>query len=118
MKQYKLLASDIDGTLLNKNRELSAATIEQLTRIKKDVPIVLISSRMPAAMRHLQAELGILNLPLVCYNGGLILSYKNNAEQPEVVHSTPISLADTQFLIEKKRNTDCLLYTSPSPRDS
>ena len=43
MRPFRLLASDIDGTLLDKNRELSAATIAQLTRLKEDVPIVLIS---------------------------------------------------------------------------
>ncbi len=68
-----LVFSDIDGTLLNKERELSALTISEIKRIKDTIPVVLISSRMPAAMTHLQETLGILDQPLICYNGGLIL---------------------------------------------
>ncbi|WP_438710026.1 Cof-type HAD-IIB family hydrolase [Aquimarina muelleri] len=68
-----IIFSDIDGTLLNPNRELSELTISEIKRIKKNIPVVLISSRMPSAMYHLQRELDILDQPLICYNGGLIL---------------------------------------------
>ena len=51
---YKLLCSDIDGTLLNKDRVLSSATIDQFNRVKESCHCVLASSRMPDAMRHLQ----------------------------------------------------------------
>lgn len=71
--EYKIVFSDIDGTLLNKDRELSMATIEAIKRLKDRVPFILISARMPAAMRHLQQELEIGNLPIIAYNGGLIL---------------------------------------------
>ncbi len=69
----KILFSDIDGTLLNPERQLSEFTISEIKRIKEHIPVVLISSRMPSAMRHLQKELDILDQPLICYNGGLIL---------------------------------------------
>lgn len=65
--------SDIDGTLLNAEREVSPAlqkTVAQLT--DKNNPFILISSRMPAAMTHLQTDLGISGLPLIAYNGGLV----------------------------------------------
>lgn len=97
---YKLLFTDIDGTLLNAERELSAATINAIKRIKDQVPVVLISSRMPAAMRHLQKSLGIENQPIICYNGGLVLI------DGKTVSSTSIPLnfieALAKFNIEKK----------------
>lgn len=70
---HQLVFTDIDGTLLNAERELSEATIDAVKRIKNQVPVILISSRMPAAMKHLQKQLDIENQPIICYNGGLIL---------------------------------------------
>jgi hydroxymethylpyrimidine pyrophosphatase-like HAD family hydrolase len=36
---YKIVFSDIDGTLLNKDRELSPATIQAIKRLKERVPL-------------------------------------------------------------------------------
>ncbi len=80
---YKLICTDIDGTLLNKDRELSEATISEVQRISP-IPFVLISSRMPKAMRHLQEQFKNTTTPIIAYNGGLIL---NN---DTVLHSTVI----------------------------
>ncbi|MGI9532533.1 HAD family hydrolase [Lutimonas sp.] len=96
--QTKLICSDIDGTLLNKDRELSVKTIEVIKGLPS-IPFILISSRMPQAMEHLQAELDISELPLICYNGGLIL--KNN----EIVHSTEIGIDTTADLVEFCKDT-------------
>lgn len=70
---WKIIFTDIDGTLLNKDRELSPLTLRVFRELQKQLPIVLISSRMPQAMRHLQEELHIAHQPLICYNGGLII---------------------------------------------
>lgn len=70
---YKIVFSDIDGTLLNKERALSVKTIETIQKLKNKIPVILISARMPAAMYHLQEELGISHLPIIAYNGGLVL---------------------------------------------
>lgn len=78
---YQLICTDIDGTLLNKDRALSKNTIEQVKRVS-NIPFVLISSRMPNGMRHLQREFSNEKTPLVAYNGGLVLN--NN----QVLHST------------------------------
>lgn len=69
---FKIIFSDIDGTLLNADREVSDYTIETVKKIN-DIPFILISSRMPAAMRHLQEKMEIQGSPLISYNGGLIL---------------------------------------------
>jgi Cof subfamily protein (haloacid dehalogenase superfamily) len=77
---FKAICTDIDGTFLNPERELSKRTIDIITSIKDDVPIILASSRMPAAMRHLQETLGIGKHPLICYNGGFIISQKQEVK--------------------------------------
>ena len=81
LMSYQLICTDIDGTLLNKDRALSKTTIEQVQRVSS-IPFVLISSRMPNGMRHLQREFSNEKTPFVAYNGGLILN--NN----KVLHST------------------------------
>jgi len=91
---YKLLCSDIDGTLLNKDRELSKRTINIIQKIKTTTPVVLISSRMPKAMRHLQYELEISKHPLIAYNGGLILTYD------EATSNTLLSIEITMEITE------------------
>jgi len=103
--QIKLICSDIDGTLLNKDRELSKKTISEIKRIAP-TPFILISSRMPQAMTHLQKELDILHLPIIAYNGGLIL-YKGN-----IVSSTEIPHKSTQAIYTfcKKTSLHISLY--------
>ena len=89
----KCICSDIDGTLLNKDRELSCATIEQIQRLSH-IPFILISSRMPKAMRHLQKELGILHVPLIAYNGGLII------DNGEIIDTTEIEISIIEKLFD------------------
>ncbi len=94
---YKLVCSDIDGTLLNKDRELSPKTIEIVKQIKENHPIILISSRMPKAMIHLQNEMDILTHPLIAYNGGLVLT--NVDEKRETLLSIEISIELTKQIL-------------------
>ncbi len=95
---HRIVFSDIDGTLLNSQRELSDFTISEIKRIKDKIPVILISSRMPSAMTHLQEELQITDQPLICYNGGLILVNK------KPIHSTFISLDILEALNDFNRN--------------
>jgi len=81
--QIKLIFSDIDGTLLNKERELSKRTISSIKNISP-IPFILISSRMPQAMLHIQKELGITHLPMIAYNGGLIIDNETTIQTTEV----------------------------------
>lgn len=97
---YRIVFSDIDGTLLNKNRELSEATIAEIKRIKDTIPVILISSRMPSAMIHLQKQLDITDLPIICYNGGLVLV------DNKPIHSTFISTEIIEALHHFNINRD------------
>ena len=69
----KILFSDIDGTLLDKNRNISSETYHAYKKVRHQADLVLISSRMPKAMTYLQTALENEAMPLVCYNGGLVL---------------------------------------------
>lgn len=101
--QYKIIFSDIDGTLLNSNRVLSPSTIDTLKEVKKKLPVVLISARMPAAMRHLQKDLEIEDQPIISYNGGLILV------DGEQVSSTEIPFATLAGLSAFNKEINCHL---------
>ncbi|MFT5018528.1 MAG: hydroxymethylpyrimidine pyrophosphatase-like HAD family hydrolase, partial [Limisphaerales bacterium] len=49
---FKIVFSDIDGTLLNAEREASAVLKTEVARLTGNgIPFILISSRMPQAMR-------------------------------------------------------------------
>jgi len=44
--KYKVICTDIDGTLLNKDRQLSEKTILEIDKIKNHVPVILVSSSL------------------------------------------------------------------------
>ncbi len=99
----ELICSDIDGTLLDHNRDISAKTIQSTSKIK-DIPFILISSRMPQAMVYLQEKLGILNQPLIAYNGGLIVHHD------QIIDSTEIDIKTVEAICDFCRNLS--LHTS------
>jgi len=71
--RYKVLCSDLDGTLLSNKSDVSNFTISVIERIKNKQRVILVSARMPQAMTYLQKRLGIQKQPIICYNGALIL---------------------------------------------
>ncbi|WP_314894270.1 HAD family hydrolase [uncultured Capnocytophaga sp.] len=87
---YKILFSDIDGTLLDAQRTLSEKTIKVLSELKDRLPIVLVSSRMPVQMYYLQEKAGILRMPLIAYNGALVLDGEKQLHSVEI----PITLCE------------------------
>jgi Cof subfamily protein (haloacid dehalogenase superfamily) len=106
MKKYRALCTDIDGTLLDTRRELSDRTIATIKQINNNVPVILASSRMPSAMRHLQAQLDILDHPLICYNGGYILQYTAGETMPIIFDSVFIPADVCDSILHLARNTE------------
>lgn len=70
---FKILCSDLDGTLLSTKSDVSHFTISEISRIKHNVKIILVSARMPQSMTYLQKRLGIEDQPIICYNGAFVL---------------------------------------------
>lgn len=57
---YKCVFSDIDGTLLNSNHQISERTKNKIQELyQSDIPFVLVSARMPKGMSYFLDELKI-----------------------------------------------------------
>ncbi len=91
---FKILCSDLDGTLLSTKSDVSDFTITEVSRIKDHIRVILVSARMPQSMTYLQERLGILNQPLICYNGALVL------DQKKEIFSEVIAIKAVQRLYE------------------
>lgn len=96
----KLICTDIDGTLLNKDRVVDERTIQVFNQLDRSIRIVLASSRMPKALWHIQQTLNIEGQPLICYNGALTLSSGLSFDSEKVISSITIATEKVQMMLE------------------
>jgi Cof subfamily protein (haloacid dehalogenase superfamily) len=81
----RLIASDMDGTLLRWDDTVSETTVAELERWRADgVPVVLATGRPPRWMRRIRDVLGYGTA--VCCNGAVLL----DLERFEIVHEEPL----------------------------
>jgi Cof subfamily protein (haloacid dehalogenase superfamily) len=81
----KLIASDLDGTLLRSDDTVSEGTLAELDRWRDDgIPVVLATGRPPRWMRGMRELLR--HGAAVCCNGAVLL----DLESFEVVHEEPV----------------------------
>ncbi|MEW6731194.1 MAG: Cof-type HAD-IIB family hydrolase [Acidobacteriota bacterium] len=109
--RIKLLALDIDGTLLNSQHKLTPRTIQSVQRVvEAGVQVVLVTGRRFHAARPFAAELG-LQLPLITHNGALT----KNAETLEVINYHPLDgeLARELVLLGRHYQADTLCCDDP-----
>ncbi len=72
MPRYRLLALDIDGTLINSREELTPATCAAIAKVRKaGVQVALATGRRYSRSLEFMKRLGI-ELPLVTASGALI----------------------------------------------
>ena len=70
----RLLVSDIDGTLVRKDKSLSDAVTAAVRRVVDvGVPVSLISARPPSGMLWIARRLGLAG-PIAAFNGGTIVA--------------------------------------------
>lgn len=75
--KYKLLCTDIDGTLLNDDKEVSKEDREALRwAYSQGIKIALVTSRMPTSTEPIARMLGIPCI-LACNGGSCILDRKS-----------------------------------------
>ena len=103
-----LIAFDMDGTLLNKKKQISYKTKKYLKKLtRKGHKIVLASGRPSRAMKDYYDELN-LSTPLICYNGAYTFSYKDK-NFPNFEFQFPLETIKTlyQELIPYCKNVMC-----------
>ena len=105
----RLIASDMDGTLLRWDDTVSEATVAELDRWRGDgVPVVLATGRPPRWMHRIREVLG--SGTAVCCNGAVILDLETfeivheEALHPDVLREVTAELRrrqpDTWFAVE------------------
>src|SRR4051812_14903418 len=96
----RLVAVDLDGTLLNDSKQVSDQTAGALACLpQRDVKIVIASARPPRSVRHIYQSLGLDTLQ-IDYNGALIWDEPN---QRAVFHR-PIAGKLARKIIEHARD--------------
>ena len=72
MTRYKLVFSDIDGTLLDSNQQVRPKTKETLLQLcAAGIPFILVSGRMPPSVVDIQMKIN-LSAPFISYSGALV----------------------------------------------
>lgn len=72
--QFKLLCLDIDGTLVNDEKDLPIVTKSEIIRVLSvyNLTLILVSARMPSSIDLVAQELNIGN-HIIAFNGALVL---------------------------------------------
>mgnify|MGYP000902490354 CR=1 FL=1 len=83
--EYKLIAMDMDGTLLNSSKDVSERTIKAIERAKnKGTHVVLATGRVLKSAQHYADKLKLKNY-IIASNGAIVINGDN-----EIVYSQPL----------------------------
>ena len=81
----RLVISDIDGTLVNKAKQLTPGTIAAVGRLRSaGLPFTLISARPPSGLFPLANALGLTE-PLAAFNGGILFKADGTITERHIV---------------------------------
>lgn len=89
MMKYKIIFSDIDGTIINSQHFISQKTKKVLKKL--DIPVVLVSARMPQGMTTIQQQFNNHD-PIICYSGALVMD--NN----QIIYDVGIDINEAKGL--------------------
>lgn len=96
---YKLIASDMDGTLLNNSGEITQETLKAIELATSKGVLFCISTGRP--IQGIEYYQRILNnsSPVICYNGAMIV----RLDTKEVLHSVALEYDDAKKIIDLGR---------------
>jgi Cof subfamily protein (haloacid dehalogenase superfamily) len=99
-RRARLLALDVDGTLLTDELQITAATREAVRQVlSQDVQVVLASARGPNALYSIMAKLEIAGLA-ICYTGALTCRlYPDRHISLEVVNEQRMALSSARIVL-------------------
>jgi len=107
----RLLALDLDGTLLNSRGEISAKNFKAVQSVRElGVTVAVVTGRRFRDARPLALKLG-LDAPVISHNGALT----KHAESLEIVAMTllPITAAREVIRVGREANQDAMVSADP-----
>lgn len=109
---YKLVAIDLDGTLVTDKKEITSRTIEIITKaLEKNVKIMISSGRAFYRLEPFIDKLGLRkqNECTICFNGGMII--ENTTK--DVLYSKNLEADEVKELIQlgKKLQLPIMIYS-------
>lgn len=119
---YKLIAIDMDGTLLNSEKKISPANFNAIQQAKKNgVKVVLASGRPLVGFKRYLQELDLISDDnyAVAFNGALV----QTSEGSEIISKTTLTLEDYKYIynLSKKLKVNIHALTESSvisPKDT
>ena len=99
--KYKLLALDLDETLLNQEHRISSRNIEAIRAVvNKGIMVTIATGRMYLSALPYARELGI-DLPLITYHGALI----KQAGSGQILKHSPVPFEKALEILRREKNT-------------
>lgn len=99
-RDIRLVAIDLDGTLLNDSKQVSQQTTDALCCLPgRGVKVVIASARPPRSVRHIHRHLKLDTLQ-INYNGALIW----DESRKRVMYHQPMDAAVVRELIDQARD--------------
>jgi Cof subfamily protein (haloacid dehalogenase superfamily) len=105
---YKLMAVDVDGTLLNSNGVLTEATIKAIREgVGKGLVFTISTGRPIQGVEPLSRAIG-LDLPYITYNGAMVIM----GDSREIIYEQRLSAGLAKEVIElaKEYGTTCMIW--------
>ncbi|AKN29337.1 HAD family hydrolase [Clostridium carboxidivorans P7] len=103
--KYKIIASDMDGTLLNDDKNISNYNLAMINKATSlGVKFVIASGRVPATLKFYEETIG-KNQPIICANGAIVLDHNKN-----IIYSNPISKSNLIKIINILREDKDTYY--------
>ena len=113
---YKLLALDIDGTLLQKDKSILPEIKTAIERLQSQgIYIILATGRaFPSAKKY--ADILNLNTPLICYNGAVMRTVQGR--EPLFRKCLPLPVMREIIAFGEERGWYLQLYNSDAVNDA
>ena len=108
--RYRIIATDMDDTLLNSNHEISNENIQSIIEVqKKGVKFVLASGRPTFAMHYFSEELNMKELGgyILGYNGGEIIEVSTG----NVIFERSLTKNDIEIIYNEAKNNNLSFLT-------
>jgi hypothetical protein len=110
--KYRLIALDLDGTLLDSHLQIRPATIDALRHVRSQgVKVMIVTGRHHVAAYPYWHQLG-LELPVICCNGAYLYDYLEH----HPLASDPLTRLEARGLLQlvRKHNIFAMVYDKDS----